>query len=106
MVEWWVNTIHQFKIVTKLFGIFTNEFLQFRTIDVGERDSGLYGLDIGLKKVKAFRIDVVNTLEIGTIVDWPAQWIYTDLKLSFYIVEQFEGILGRTIKFINENNHR
>ena len=106
LVKCRVNPFDQFMFLPKVCRLFTKQFVEFGMRQVIELYARLDFLDIGIKKLQCIIVQIVYTLEIVTATNRPAQRPDLYIELFFNLIEQGECIMGGTVHFVDEYNHR
>ena len=82
-----INAINQFNIATQLLCIVgTHSFINHRVVDVGNVNTVRHALLISSEKAQIVLIDIVNTLKVGTAIDWPTQRANRNLQFAFQFI--------------------
>ncbi len=103
-VELRIDAIHQFQVVTQLGGI----LLADPAVEIGgiELHADLLGdaLLVGGEEVEFLFVDVIDALELRTLVDGPRQGAHLDFQLLLQLVEQVEGVTALTVHLVDEDD--
>ena len=68
-----INALHQIRLVPKGLSILAKHLVKLRIVKIVEGNTRRDMLFIGIEEIQTLVVDAVNTLELGTHVDRPAQ---------------------------------
>ena len=104
-VELGVNTIHQLQVLAQLGGV----LLAYTLVELLAVDVNLYlicyTLLVGCKQVELLFVDIVNALELGTLIDRPREWANLDFEFLLQFVEQVERIATFAVHLIDKDDN-
>ena len=105
-IEGVVDALNHFKVVTQMCSII---FSHLR-IEVGRTDIHTYlfryALLIRSEEVELVFINIIDALELHTLVDRPREWAHLYLQLFFQFVEQVERITAFAVHLVDEDDNR
>ena len=105
-IELRVNTVHKLKIFTQFGRVgLANVSLQLIARNV---NLNLLGdtLLVGREQVELVLVNVVNALELRTLVDGPRQRAHLYLKFLLQLVKKVKGVAPFAVHLVDEDYHR
>ena len=105
-IEGWINAVNQLQVLTQLSCLaLTHMLIESLGVDVHLHLLG-HALLVGSEEVELLLIDIVHTLESGTLSDRPAQGANLDFEFFLQFVEHVEGIATLTVHLVDEDDNR
>ena len=59
---------------------------------------------VGREEVEVLLVDVIDALELGTLIDGPGEGTHTNLQLFLQFVEQVEGVFAFAVHLVDEDD--